>query len=76
MQTRKIQIQHAVDVDIKDTRLAVLFDEHFTEERIKRYLDMKEREQNEEYGKRKIKESIIISKTTNTTLYQNSPLLP
>lgn len=34
---RKIQIEHAVDVDTKDPHIAVLFDEEFSEERIAKF---------------------------------------
>ena len=51
--TRLIQLKHAVDVDVTDKRLAVLFDERFTEEKIRNYLsknsikqDQKDQESN------------------------------
>lgn len=44
MLTRKIQIMHAVNVDVKDERLSVLFDEQFSEDNVSRFIKFKERE--------------------------------
>lgn len=45
--TRLIQLKHTIDVDVTDKSLAVLFDERFTEEKIKKYLSNNQKQKSE-----------------------------